>query len=155
MCRKNVLELNRVSWAKVNRPFAHSWKEAGELASGFQRCLFMATAFSRHRAKGSSATQLSPEFEDSSESHAGCGPQLVRVPAVEDQEQGKEWKSLTVLPWSLQNASLQPEWEWSFLHSLQTQKLLIGRCQKKSLQCNLCWYLQLCPCIIRRKIFNI
>lgn len=117
-CRKNLLELNGVSWAKVSRPSAHSWKEAGELASGFQRCLFMATAVSGRGAKGSSATQLSPEPEDSSESHAGRGPLSLWVPPVEERKQSKERKRLTILLWSLQDASLQPKWETYFLHSL-------------------------------------
>lgn len=92
-CRKNLLELNGVSWAKVNRPSAHSWKEAGELASGFQRCLFMATAVSGHEAKGSSATQLSLEPEDSSESHAGRGLLPLWVPAVEKGNEAREESS--------------------------------------------------------------
>lgn len=57
----------------------------------------MATAVSGHGAKGSSATQLSPEPEDGSESHAGRGLLPLRVPAVEEREQDKERRQLTVL----------------------------------------------------------
>lgn len=57
----------------------------------------MATAVSGHGAKGSSATQMSPEPEDGSESHAGRGLLPLRVPAVEEREQGEERMQLTVL----------------------------------------------------------
>ena len=57
-------------------------KRAGDWASSFQHCLFMATAVPGHRAKHRSVTQLSPEPVDGGEPHAcrGLLPSEARRP---------------------------------------------------------------------------